>query len=212
MRRGRGRGRGYRGAKTFRLNPDAKPFKFERTKADGPVDGTRRSAQDVSRELQEIQRKKKELQDSINQKKRKLEEEIEFKNKQNALREAAKKSLEEAERKAKIARLQGGFTKAANELASSKSATEQIEQKSKKVKKTERKITQTTKEDILRVLHSLNDYEVLQVNLASDTSAIRKNYLHFSRAFHPDKCKIEGAKDAFLRITKAYKNLQKSHS
>ena len=72
--------------------------------------------------------------------------------------------------------------------------------------------SQVTKEDVVRVLQAMNDYEVLQVNLASGSSEIRKNFLKLSRAFHPDKCKVEGSKEAFQRVSKAYTNLKKQYS
>ena len=74
------------------------------------------------------------------------------------------------------------------------------------------KMKDVTRDDVLRVLHALNDYDVLQVNLASGSSEIRKNFLKLSRAFHPDKCRIDGSKEAFQRVSKAYTNLKKQVS
>ena len=31
-------------------------------------------------------------------------------------------------------------------------------------------------------------------------------------AFHPDKCRVEGSKEAFQRVSKAYTNLKKQYS
>ncbi len=188
-----------RGREDSELSARAKPFV-----ATGSAKG----------QLEELERKKRELQEKIREKKRKLAEDEIFRQKQQALRDAAKHSQEVAERRAKIARLQGGFDKVKQHLVDTNQAPAGgpgavAGAGAGSSLKPSSKLKEVTREDVVRVLHALNDYDVLQVNLASGSSEVRKNFLKLSRAFHPDKCRVEGSKEAFQRVSKAYQNLKK---
>ena len=168
--------------------------------------------------LEKIERQKAELVEKIRAKKRKLAEEKILKERQRALRDAAKHSQDVAERKAKIARLQGGFDKVkkhmidTNQIDAGAATGGPAGQAGQSNLKPTSKLAEVTKADVVRVMHAMNDYEVLRVSLASSSGEIRKNFLKLSRAFHPDKCSVEGSKEAFQRIAKAYANLKKQHS
>ena len=190
------------------LSASAKPFKRKLSAAAAPF-------APLGGKLEDLERKKKELQEKIQAKKRKLAEDDVFRKKQEALREAAKHSQDVAERKAKIARLQGGFDKVKahmNQTSSGAGAASAPGKAGQSNLKPTSKLKEVTREDVIRVLHAMNDYDVLQVNLASGSSEIRKNFLKLSRAFHPDKCRVEGSKEAFQRVSKAYNQLKKQHS
>ncbi|QDZ21261.1 DnaJ-like protein [Chloropicon primus] len=203
------KGKGGKGSSSSGgLNAEARPFTRLSAKAKpfAPLNG----------KLEEIERKKKELQEKIRAKKRKLKEDEVFKKRQQALRDAAKQSQDVAERRAKIARLQGGFEKVKKHMVDKAGGQDQNLPGSSNAQasnlKPTNKIKEVTREDVARVLHALNDYDVLEVNLASGSSEIRKNFLKLSRAFHPDKCRVDGSKEAFQRVSKAYTNLKKQHS
>lgn len=64
-----------------------------------------------------------------------------------------------------------------------------------------------SKSDVERLLKSTSDYECLQVKTGECSAVIKKKFKELARMFHPDKCKIEGAKEAFQRLSRAYGNL-----
>lgn len=49
----------------------------------------------------------------------------------------------------------------------------------------------------------------VQLHPGASMAAVRKSYRALAVALHPDKCKLEGAADAFQRINKAYNSLAK---
>ena len=256
---------GVSGSSGRELRAQAKPFVTRKRKNNLSAQAEPFDPAARKRKLEELERKKQELQDKIREKKRKIAEDEVFKKKQKALRDAAKHSQDVAERKAKIARLQGkwyckleepknkvtpvtssdsnrptkktfvvvvvdflgkyffilsfslgGFDKIKKSMKGSnadggESQVETLNSQQTNLKPTN-KMKDVTRDDVLRVLHALNDYDVLQVNLASGSSEIRKNFLKLSRAFHPDKCRIDGSKEAFQRVSKAYTNLKKQVS
>lgn len=64
-------------------------------------------------------------------------------------------------------------------------------------------------DEIRRVLDAKTDHDCLQVKAGSDAPSIKRKYKELAVALHPDKCKEEGATDAFQRLVKAYQNLLK---
>ena len=192
-------------APTSKLSAKAKPFKRK-------LDAAAEPFEPVTGKLEEIEQKRKELEAKIRAKKRKLAEDEVFKKRQQALRDAAKQSQDVAERRAKIARLQGGFDKVKRHMDKSAGVDSLTPASRQSNLKPTNKLKEVTRDDVIRVMHALNDYDVLQVNLASGSVEIRKNFLKLSRAFHPDKCKVEGSKEAFQRVSKACTNLKKQHS
>jgi len=66
-----------------------------------------------------------------------------------------------------------------------------------------------TATDVARLLNSKNDYECLQARPGESAESIKKKYKKLAMMFHPDKCKLQGAKAAFQRLHHAYSNLSK---
>lgn len=64
-------------------------------------------------------------------------------------------------------------------------------------------------DEIRRVLEAKTDLDCLQVKAGVDALTIKRKYKELAVALHPDKCKEEGATDAFQRLVKAYQNLLK---
>ncbi|KAA6418355.1 MAG: dnaJ protein subfamily C member 27-like [Trebouxia sp. A1-2] len=74
-------------------------------------------------------------------------------------------------------------------------------------------------DEIRRVLNAKTDLDCLQacqqfcfvmvVKAGVDALTIKRKYKELAVALHPDKCKEEGATDAFQRLVKAYQNLFK---
>ncbi|GMH33153.1 hypothetical protein BSKO_00987 [Bryopsis sp. KO-2023] len=71
----------------------------------------------------------------------------------------------------------------------------------------EKSVPAVSKSDVERLLKSASDYECLQVKTGECSAVIKKKFKEMARMFHPDKCKIEGAKEAFQRLNRAYGNL-----
>lgn len=66
-----------------------------------------------------------------------------------------------------------------------------------------------TLEEVQRVLASKSNYEVLQLKPGCSSAALKKRYRELAVRLHPDKCKVEGASDAFQRAHTAYQELLK---
>lgn len=49
----------------------------------------------------------------------------------------------------------------------------------------------------------------MQVEVNSSAALLRKRYREMAIVLHPDKCKTEGASEAFQKLVSAYKNLLK---
>ena len=49
----------------------------------------------------------------------------------------------------------------------------------------------------------------VQLPAGAGAAVIRKKYKEMAVALHPDKCKVEGASDAFRRLVQAQQNLLK---
>ncbi|KXZ44898.1 hypothetical protein GPECTOR_61g851 [Gonium pectorale] len=62
-------------------------------------------------------------------------------------------------------------------------------------------------EDVRRVLQAASDYEVLQLPVGSTAVEVRRAYRRLAASLHPDKCREEGAQQAFIRATSAYNAL-----
>ena len=66
-----------------------------------------------------------------------------------------------------------------------------------------------TRAEIDRVLSSRNDYYVLKVPVGSALSQVKVGYRRLAMMLHPDKCKLEGAAEAFQKINASHLNLCK---
>eukprot|EP00798_Chlamydomonas_sp_ICE-L_P025856 gene25856-11528_t len=64
--------------------------------------------------------------------------------------------------------------------------------------------------EVARVLDAKNDYECLKLHVGSSMAQVKKTYRQLAMALHPDKCKVEGASEAFQRVNQAYNKLSKS--
>ncbi|EFJ40203.1 hypothetical protein VOLCADRAFT_108284 [Volvox carteri f. nagariensis] len=62
-------------------------------------------------------------------------------------------------------------------------------------------------EDVRRVLRAASDYEVLQLPVGSTAAEVRRAYRRLAACLHPDKCREEGAQEAFIRAAAAYNGL-----
>lgn len=104
---------------------------------------------------------------------------------------------EQAKRRAK---LEAGFAEAfkrAKEVADAELAQRK------------RPLKMASSDEIRRVLEANTDLDCLQVKAGVDALTIKRKYKELAVALHPDKCKEEGATDAFQRLVKAYQNLLK---
>ena len=63
--------------------------------------------------------------------------------------------------------------------------------------------------EIDRVLASRNDYYVLKVPVGSALAQIKVSYRRLAMMLHPDKCKLEGAAEAFQKVNASHLNLCK---
>jgi DnaJ-class molecular chaperone len=54
-----------------------------------------------------------------------------------------------------------------------------------------------------------NDYATLGLAPGASMADVRKRYRECAIAMHPDKCKEEGAAEAFQKVVLAYQNLAK---
>ncbi|KAK9843550.1 hypothetical protein WJX81_008423 [Elliptochloris bilobata] len=61
--------------------------------------------------------------------------------------------------------------------------------------------------EVARVLAAPGDYEVLRLAPGASAAALRRRYREMAVALHPDKCKVDGATNAFQRMVQAYQNL-----
>jgi curved DNA-binding protein CbpA len=48
-----------------------------------------------------------------------------------------------------------------------------------------------------------------QLHVGASLSQVKKSYRQMAIALHPDKCRLEGAAEAFQRVGTAYANLSK---
>ncbi|GIL88212.1 hypothetical protein Vretimale_14104 [Volvox reticuliferus] len=62
-------------------------------------------------------------------------------------------------------------------------------------------------EEVRRVLGAVSDYEVLQLPTGCTATEVRKAYRRLAASLHPDKCREQGAQEAFIRATAAYNGL-----
>ncbi|GLI61606.1 hypothetical protein VaNZ11_004024 [Volvox africanus] len=58
-------------------------------------------------------------------------------------------------------------------------------------------------EEVRRVLGAVSDYEVLQLPAGCTAMEVRKAYRRLAASLHPDKCREQGAQEAFIRATAA---------
>eukprot|EP00884_Botryococcus_braunii_P000883 jgi/Botrbrau1/10796/Bobra.0064s0002.1 len=63
--------------------------------------------------------------------------------------------------------------------------------------------------EVARVLAASTDYAVLQVQPGTAAADIKRRFREMAISLHPDKCKVEGASDAFQRMAAAYQNVLK---
>eukprot|EP00548_Thalassiothrix_antarctica_P018858 CAMPEP_0194185974 /NCGR_PEP_ID=MMETSP0154-20130528/45063_1 /TAXON_ID=1049557 /ORGANISM="Thalassiothrix antarctica, Strain L6-D1" /LENGTH=98 /DNA_ID=CAMNT_0038904683 /DNA_START=45 /DNA_END=337 /DNA_ORIENTATION=+ len=72
-----------------------------------------------------------------------------------------------------------------------------------------------------RIARSNNHYETLGVadrdkknedNASIDGNALKKAYRKLALQLHPDKCKAEGAEEAFKKVSNAYATLSSAES
>jgi len=64
-----------------------------------------------------------------------------------------------------------------------------------------------SRDDIHRILNSRSDYDCFQLSQPTMLSTIKKKYKELARMLHPDKCNLDGAKEAFIKIGEAYERL-----
>jgi len=113
---------------------------------------------------------------------------------------AAADKAKEAEREARRVKLEAGFASA---FASAKEAADADIAASKTA------VTFANIDEVQRVLESPSDYAVLRLAPGADGVALRRRYREMAVQLHPDKCKVEGASDAFHRVVLAYQQLIK---
>ena len=63
--------------------------------------------------------------------------------------------------------------------------------------------------EVQRVLKAKSDYAVLQLAPGTNAALVRRRYREMAVRLHPDKCKVQGASDAFQRLVRAYQQLNK---
>ncbi|KAK9809297.1 hypothetical protein WJX73_002604 [Symbiochloris irregularis] len=61
--------------------------------------------------------------------------------------------------------------------------------------------------EVARVLAAKSHWDCLQLPLNSTRDALKRKYRAMAVALHPDKCKVDGATDAFQRLVQAYQAL-----
>lgn len=62
-------------------------------------------------------------------------------------------------------------------------------------------------QEIERIKSAPNHYAVLHVSTDADNAKMKKNYYSLARMLHPDKCQLDGAKDAMTSVSQAYDTL-----
>lgn len=72
-------------------------------------------------------------------------------------------------------------------------------------------VPSTSLEDIKRIRNAESDYECFQLSPPTTLTLIKKKYKELARMLHPDKCNLEGAKEAFQKIKIAYDRLSQIH-
>lgn len=106
----------------------------------------------------------------------------------------------EADREARKQRLEAGF---ADAFAAAKQAADAFIAESRTT------VTFADKDEVKRVLGAGSDYAVLRLAPGADAASVRRRYREMAVQLHPDKCKVEGASDAFHRVVLAYQQLTK---
>ena len=73
-------------------------------------------------------------------------------------------------------------------------------------------MSEPAEEVIVRIKSSTCYYKILGVPRDSDDNGIKKAYRKLALLLHPDKCKLDGAEDAFKSVSAAYNCLSTSSS
>jgi hypothetical protein len=60
---------------------------------------------------------------------------------------------------------------------------------------------------VRRVMAAGTDWQVLDLPPNAQQKWVRQSYRDLAKRLHPDKCKAPGAKDAFQKLSRAYKNV-----
>ena len=60
---------------------------------------------------------------------------------------------------------------------------------------------------VRRVMAAGTDWQVLDLPPNAQQKCVRQSYRDLAKRLHPDKCKAPGAKDAFQKLSRAYKNV-----
>ena len=112
----------------------------------------------------------------------------------------AEEEAKEVEREQRKKKLEAGFQSAF--AAAKEAATADIAASRAPVSFADRT-------EVQRVLAAGSDYGVLKLAPGADGASVRRRYREMAVQLHPDKCKIDGAGDAFHRLVKAYQQLSK---
>lgn len=62
-------------------------------------------------------------------------------------------------------------------------------------------------QEIVRIKSAPNHYAILHVSTDAENAQMKKNYYALARMLHPDKCQLDGAKDAMTSVSQAYDTL-----
>jgi DnaJ family protein B protein 12 len=62
-------------------------------------------------------------------------------------------------------------------------------------------------EHMARIMSTDNLYQILGVPRDADDAAIKKAYRKVALSLHPDKCQLHGAKEAFQKVSSAFRCL-----
>jgi len=65
---------------------------------------------------------------------------------------------------------------------------------------------------VRRVALAGSDWAILDLPPGSQKKWIKKSYMELAKVLHPDKCRAAGAKEAFQKLSKAYRALSSSDS
>lgn len=155
---------------------------------------------------QELRAKELQLQAELEMLKRKMQQKEKLLHMQQERQQAKEaehqqQQQKQAELQRKKAAIAKGFAAVADPLA-----TDAGGQGQGKVAKT---VVSVTDADLQRILDSKCDYACLQLHIGANSAQVRKSYRQLAMALHPDKCKLEGAADAFQKVNAAYNRLLK---